>query len=49
VATNRTTPQPIEVTDPEGRWAIYVPLTINGKIVVPRQTDERADGRAQSR
>jgi hypothetical protein len=35
-------PQPIEVKDPEGRWAIYLPLTINGKIVVPRQTDERA-------
>ncbi|MGE3784779.1 MAG: hypothetical protein AB7H71_18800 [Alphaproteobacteria bacterium] len=28
-----TMPQAIEVTDPEGRWAIYVPLEIDGKMV----------------
>jgi hypothetical protein len=32
-----TMPQAIEATDAQGRWAIYVPLTTNGKIVVPRQ------------
>ena len=31
-----TMPQAIEATDAEGRWAIYVPLTRDGKIVVPR-------------
>jgi hypothetical protein len=29
-------PQAIEATDAAGRWAIYVPLTRAGKIVVPR-------------
>src|SRR5215472_16119585 len=29
-------PQAIQATDAEGRWAVYVPLTIGGKIVVPR-------------
>jgi hypothetical protein len=29
-------PQAIEVTDPDGRWAVYVPLVIGGKIVRPR-------------
>jgi hypothetical protein len=29
-------PQAIEATDAQGRWAIYVPLTRGGKIVVPR-------------
>jgi len=29
-------PQAITATDPQGRWAIYVPLTRGGKIVVPR-------------
>jgi hypothetical protein len=29
-------PQAIEATDAEGRWAIYVPLTRGGKIVIPR-------------
>jgi len=29
-------PQTIHATDAEGRWAIYVPLTVGGKIVVPR-------------
>jgi hypothetical protein len=29
-------PQAIEATDADGRWAIYVPLTCGGKIVVPR-------------
>jgi hypothetical protein len=30
-------PQAIEATDAHGRRAIYVPLTRNGKIVVPRR------------
>jgi hypothetical protein len=30
-------PQAIRATDAEGRWAIYVPLTLGGKIVVPRR------------
>jgi hypothetical protein len=30
-------PQAIKATDAQGRWAIYVPLTRNGKIVVPRR------------
>jgi len=29
-------PQTIKATDSAGRWAIYVPLTRGGKIVVPR-------------
>ena len=29
-------PQAITATDPAGRWAVYVPLTRGGKIVVPR-------------
>ena len=29
-------PQAITATDPQGRWAVYVPLTRGGKIVVPR-------------
>lgn len=29
-------PQVIEATDAAGRWAIYVPLTRGGKVVVPR-------------
>ena len=29
-------PQAIRATDAEGRWAVYVPLTIGGKIAVPR-------------
>jgi hypothetical protein len=29
-------PQTIKATDVAGRWAIYVPLTRGGKIVVPR-------------
>ncbi len=28
-------PQVITVTDAEGRWAVYVPLRIGSKIVVP--------------
>ena len=28
-------PQTITVTDVQGRWAVYVPLRIGGKIVVP--------------
>ena len=32
-------PQAITVTDAQGRWAVYVPLRVNGKIVVP---DSRA-------
>jgi hypothetical protein len=30
-------PQAITVTDAQGRWAVYVPLRVNGKIVVPRK------------
>src|SRR5690242_18398842 len=29
-------PEAIRATDAEGRWAIYVPLTRGGKIVIPR-------------
>jgi hypothetical protein len=29
-------PQAITITDAQGRWAVYVPLEINGKIVRPR-------------
>jgi hypothetical protein len=36
-------PQAITVTDAQGRWAVYVPLQVNGKIVVP---DDRAHGKA---
>ena len=32
-------PQAVTVTDAQGRWAIYVPLRVGGKIVVP---DNRA-------
>jgi hypothetical protein len=28
-------PQAITVTDAQGRWALYAPLRVNGKIVVP--------------
>jgi hypothetical protein len=28
-------PQSITVTDRQGRWAVYVPLRVGGKIVVP--------------
>jgi hypothetical protein len=34
-------PQAITATDAQGRWAVYVPLQVNGKIVVP---DDRAHG-----
>ena len=33
-------PQTIKATDATGRWAIYVPLTRGGKIVVPRPYPE---------
>jgi hypothetical protein len=29
-------PQAITMTDAQGRWAVYVPLRVGGKIVVPR-------------
>jgi hypothetical protein len=29
-------PQAITVTDAQGRWAVYVPLRVGGKIVVPQ-------------
>jgi hypothetical protein len=29
-------PQAITARDEEGRWAVYVPLTRGGKIVIPR-------------
>lgn len=32
-------PQAIEATDPQGRWAVYVPLSISGTIVVPKPGD----------
>jgi hypothetical protein len=32
-------PQAITVTDARGRWAVYVPLRVGGRIVVP---DNRA-------
>ena len=32
-------PQTIKATDAAGRWAIYVPLTRGGKILVPRRED----------
>jgi hypothetical protein len=28
-------PQAITVTDSEGRWAVYVPLKVNDKVVRP--------------
>jgi len=30
-------PQVITLTDAEGRWAMYVPLRVGGKIVVSEQ------------
>ena len=36
-----TMPQAIEVRDAEGRWAVYVPLEINGKIVRPQPPEAR--------
>jgi hypothetical protein len=38
-------PQTIEATDPVGRWAVYVPLTRRGKIVVPRPYSETVTNR----
>jgi hypothetical protein len=35
-------PQAITATDPAGRWAVYVPLTRFGKIVIPRPYSETA-------
>jgi hypothetical protein len=29
-------PQAITVTDAQGRWAVYVPLRVDGTIVVPQ-------------
>jgi hypothetical protein len=34
-------PQTITATDAAGRWAVYVPLTRGGKIVVPRLEPRR--------
>jgi hypothetical protein len=31
-------PQAVTVTDAKGRWAVYVPLRMDGKIVVPEPT-----------
>jgi hypothetical protein len=36
-------PQAIRATDGTGRWAIYVPLTRGGKIVIPRHMDHKND------
>jgi hypothetical protein len=38
-------PQAITVTDAEGRWAVYVPLRVGGKIVVPEPPAHSADVR----
>jgi hypothetical protein len=35
-------PQAITVTDVQGRWAVYVPLRVNGKIVVPQTAVDSA-------
>ena len=35
-------PQAIRAADPAGRWAVYVPLTRRGKIVVPRPIEGRS-------
>lgn len=37
-------PQAIRATDADGRWATYVPLTLGGKIVVPRLSWEVNEG-----
>jgi hypothetical protein len=43
-------PQTIKATDVAGRWAIYVPLTRSGKIVVPRPYPETvSSNRAEMR
>jgi len=43
-------PQTIKATDAAGRWAIYVPLTRGGKIVVPRSCPEtESSTRAETR
>jgi len=43
-------PQTIKATDAAGRWAIYVPLTRSGKIVVPRPYPETvSSNRAEMR
>ena len=43
-------PQTIKATDATGRWAIYVPLTRGGKIVVPRPYPETvSSNRAEMR
>jgi hypothetical protein len=36
-------PQTIKATDAAGRWAIYVPLTRAGRIVVPRPYPEERE------
>jgi hypothetical protein len=33
-------PQAIEVRDAEGRWAVYMPLAINGKMVRPQPREQ---------
>jgi hypothetical protein len=33
-------PQAIKARDAEGRWAVYVPLTRRGKIVIPRPSSD---------
>ena len=35
-----TMPQVIEVRYAEGRWAVYVPLEINGKMVRPQPPEQ---------
>jgi len=30
-------PQTITVTDAQGRWAVYMPLRVGGKIVIPER------------
>jgi putative intracellular protease/amidase len=36
-----TMPQAITVTDAQGRWCVYVPFRMDGKIVVPDMGDDR--------
>jgi hypothetical protein len=33
-------PKAIEVRDAEGRWAVYMPLGINGKMVRPQPREQ---------
>jgi hypothetical protein len=41
-------PQAITARDAEGRWAVYVPLTRGGKIVIPRPATEEDERNTRS-